>query len=251
MAYIGYENLVDADATVVRASSSELLLPVSNLLIPHVARKWRGIAGSTDYVIVDFGSATLIDTVGVFGITGNHIRVRLSSVDTTGAAGDVYDSASQPVDSAYASHIEIIPVALSGRYLRVDIVATGDYVEIGRIFAGVRHEFTYNFSWNWQRQWVDRSTRTKTRGGQTQIFADTTYRCVDVTFDFLTQADRDGFIETIDRVNAQKIDVLFVSDPDSTNLARDSLWGLMTTITPVVQSNHDIFAKQFQIEQRL
>lgn len=249
-AIIGYTNLVDT-ALEVRASSSELLLPVSNLLVPHVARKWRGLAGNSDYVVIDFGAPTYIGLIGVFGITGTQARIRLSTVDTTGGAGDAYDTGTVVVDQAYLSTVTLVPGGATGRYLRVDITTAGDFVEIGRVFAGMQTEFSYNYVWNAQWQWNDRSTRTKTRGGQTQISNDVTYRTLDVTFDFLTKDERDGFIETIDRVNGMKTDVLFVAEPDSTNLARDSIWGLVTTITPVVAANIGIYSKQFQFEERL
>jgi hypothetical protein len=250
-AYIAYTNLADS-AILLTASASSLLLPVSNLLVPHIARKWRGIDTVTDYFVSDLGSLTSIDTLAVFGITGSQIRFRISSVDATGAAGDLYDSGTLSVDQNYKSSINIIPNAVSGRYVRVDLTtAAGTYVEAGRLFIGTRTQFSYNYVKGWHRLWTDRSTKTKTRGGQTQIFADVTYRSIDVTFDFLTQNDRDGFVETIDRVNATKTDVLFVTNPASANLSRDSIWGLITSMTPVVQPYVSTFSKQYMIEERL
>lgn len=249
-AYIAYKNLADSAVTLT-ASSSLLLLPVSNLVVPHIARKWRGSGGVTDYFVANLGAATSIDTLAVFGITGTQIRFRISSVDTTGAAGDIYDSGTVSVDQTYLSSIKLITSPVSGRYVRVDITTTGSYVEAGRVFIGLRTQFAYNFGKGWQRTWNDRSVRTKTRGGQTQVFADNMFRSVDVKFDFINQTDRDGFVETIDIVNGMKTDVLFVANPASANLSRDSIWGLMTAITPVVQPSVGMFTKQYLIEERL
>jgi hypothetical protein len=139
---------------------------------------------------------------------------------------------------------------VSARYIRIDIVAA-TLAELGRVFVGARTRFQYNFVKGWARTWNDLSLRSKTRGGQTQIFPDSVYRTYDVSFDFLTQSDRDGFVEDIDRVNALKTDVLFITNPDSANLSRDSVWGLMTSLTPVVQPHIGTYTKQYTIEERL
>lgn len=248
-ACIAYTNL--ADAAALTSSSNVSLLPVSNIQNVHVARKWRATDGTTASFIADFGSLKSFDTLAVMGITGTQIQFRISSTDPTGLTALVYDSGVLSVAQAYLSAIAIISSPVSGRYIRVDITTTGTYVEAGRFFAGVRSQFAYNFVRGWQRSYTDRSLKTKTRGGQTQIFQDVTYRSLDVTFDFLTQSDRNGFVEDIDRVNATKVDVLFITDPSSTNLARDSLWGLISNLTPVVQPYYSTFTKQYQIEERL
>jgi hypothetical protein len=248
-ALISYNNL--ADSASLTASSQSLLLPVSNIQNPHVVRRWRGNDGTTDFFVADFGALTSIDTVAVLGITGTQIRIRVSSVDSTGAAGDIFDGGSVSVDQNYLSSICLITSVVTGRYLRVDISTTGAFVEAGRLFAGLKTKFSYNYTAGWKRTWVDPSTRTKTLSGQTQIFQRPSYRTYDVSFDFITQSDRDGFVEAIDMVNSLKTDVLFVSNPASANLSRDSVWGLMTTLTPVIQPSVATYTKEYQIEERL
>lgn len=250
-AFIAYTNVADPAVSII-ASTSQLLTPISNLLVPHVARKWRGAGGTTDNFVYDLGASTTIDTLAVFGITATQIRLRVSSLDVTGSAGDIYDSGTLAVDQIYLSSITILPATVSGRYFRVDLTTTGAYVEAGRVFLGTSTQFAFNYVKGWQRLWNDRSTKSKTRGGQTQIFKDVTYRSIDVTFDFLSQTDRDGFVEVIDRVNATSTDVLFVTNPTSVNLPRDSIWGLISSATPVVQP-YDVsfYSKQYLIEERL
>lgn len=248
-AIIAYKNIADTGA--FSASSAALLLPVSNIQVPHIARKWRGNDGATDFIIIDLGSPQSIDTIAILGITGTQIRVRVSSADATGAAGDLFDNGTVAVDQNYLSSICLLTSPVSAKYLRFDVTTTGPFVEIGRIFAGLKTQFAYNYIAGWTRTWVDLSTRTKTLSGQTQIFPRSVYRTYDVSFDFLKQADRDGFVETIDRDNALKTDVLFVNDPSSSNLSRDGVWGLMTTLTGVIQPSPGIYTKEYQIEERL
>jgi hypothetical protein len=257
-ACIAYTNLVDT-AALITATSSNLLLPVSNITNPHIARKWRGTTPAQDSIIIDMGAMVNFDTMAAFGLTGNAIRMKASAIDSTGAAGEVF---TQPdmigsvngifYDQRYNSSIALLPAPLSARYFRIDkFDDSGGLVEVGRVFIGLRTQFSYNFAKGWSRTYSDLSLRSKTRGGQTQVFPDTVFRTIDVTFDFLTQSDRDGFVEDVDRTNALKTDVLFVTNPDSANLARDSVWGLMTSLTPVVQPSVSTFTKQYTIEERL
>lgn len=246
-ACIAYTNLVDT-ASAITATASNILLPPSNITNAHIARKWRGATTGGDSIIVDMGAPVTFDTVALFGLTADQVVISASLVDATGVAGEVY-TVTNSVDQDYLSTIALT-TSKSARYFRFD-VTTSAYAEMGRAFIGVRTQFSYNFVKGWSRTWVDTSLRSKTRGGQTQVWPDVAYRAYDLSFDFLTQADRDGFIEDIDRVNALKTDVLFITDPSSTNLARDSVWGLMTSITPVVQPSAGLYTKQYQIEERL
>jgi hypothetical protein len=254
-ACIAYTNLADTAVTIT-AGSQSLLLPVSNIQVPHVARKWRSLPsiGSNDFILLDYGTSISMDTFAVMGINGNAIRYRLSNTDPTAATAEVYDSGVLTVDQSYMSSIVILPSPLSARYMSITVAnktAANLYVEVGRVFVGLKTQFSYNYVKGWQRTWTDLSNKSKTRGGQTQIFNNAVYRTYDVTFDFLSQSDRDGFVENIDRVNAQKTDVLFIGNPASSNISRDSVWGLMTTLTPVVQQYVGIYSKQYIIEERL
>lgn len=251
-ACIAYTNLVDTAATIT-ASSANLLLPVSNVTNPHIARKWRGTTASgIDSVLVDMGVPVSFDTIAALGLTAQTIGFSASLVDPTGVAGEVYSS-STTVVQRYKTSIAVLGAPLSARYFLFSVAAgtAGSFAEIGRLFVGLKTQFSYNFVKNWSRQWSDLSLRSKTRGGQTQVFPDSVYRIYDVSFDFLTAADKNGFVEDIDSVNAMKTDVLFITDPSSTNLSRDSVWGLMQSLTPVVQPSVATFTKQYQIEERL
>lgn len=250
---VAYLNL--ADAGTIISSSQKLLAPASRLQDPHVERRWRGNNGDSDYFIIDLLSLQSIDTFGVFGLTlsaDGTIRVRASSVDSTGAAGDVYDSGAVAVDTLYNLFVGLMQSAAEARYVRVDLEDAGaEYVEAGRIFVGLREAYAINFKYGWSVQWFDRSTRAKTRGGQTQVRRDNCYRVADLTFDFLPSDQRYDLIENIDRINGLHTDVLMIMQPDAANLAQRTIWGLMTDITPVTQSFFDVFSKQYKIEERL
>lgn len=249
IATIGYVNLAD-DATLT-ASTAGTLTPASNLQQFDVARTWQGASGGTDYCVADLGSAQSVNAVAVMGLVADTIRVRLSSADASGAAGDLYDSGTVSVDQTYLQYVVYLANAVNARYARVDLVKSGADVEAGRLFVGTVTQFSANFSWGWHRGRVDRSIRSQTDGGQTVIRRRDNPRTLDVTFDFLTDAEAVGIVESIDAANATHTDVLLMADPESANLARDTIWGLVTELTPVTNPNFNINSKQYKIEQRL
>lgn len=244
-AKIGYLNLAD-DATI-SASSQLLLAPASNLQEPNVARKWRSYTTS-DSILLDLGSVTVFDAVALMGITGNTIRFRYSITDPTGALGEVWDSGVLTVDTAYNQSIDL--AGGPARYILINLTAD-TYCEAGRLVVSELHEFVTNFSYGWQRKWIDLSTPTKTRGGQTQINLQPKYRSIQVTFNDIAKAELYGDLENIDRINGLGSDVLFVTDPDSDNLARDTVWGLMQSLSGVGQTYFGRFSKQYDIDERL
>lgn len=244
-----------ADAGLLFASTQELTMPVQLVQNEHVARRWRSLSAPAS-LVVDLLAASAIDTVALMGLTmgaNGTARVRVSTLDATGAAGDAFDGAVTPVDPDYGTHVEIIPAPVTGRYVRIDLAdPDGAYVEAGRLFVGTRTVFAYNHVYGWSRGWTDRSTNTKTRGGQTQVLRDNSFRSFDLTFDFVTEAQRDAMIEAIDRDNGMHTDVLLIRDPDADNLARESLWGLVSDLTAVTQPTFfDVYSKQLKIEERL
>lgn len=252
-AAIAYNNLADS-GSFSTISSQATNMPVTYLQNVHVQKRWRSL-NTYDYFVMDLGSTQSIDTVGVFGMTlgsGGKIQVRVYS--SAGGSPDVnlYDSGQVTVDSNYNAHVSVIPSPVSGRYVRVDFTTTvNTYVEAGRLFVGARTAFTKNFSYGWQRGWVDRSIHSKTRGGQTQIWVDNHYRTLQMTFDFLSASEATGIVETIDLTNGQNDDVLMIIDTASSNLARDSIWGLMSELSTVSQPHFDLYAKTYNIEERL
>lgn len=256
-AAVGYVNLLDATATSVSATSAQILTPPSILLDPHVTRHWRGAGGISDDIIVDLGSSQSFDTI--YGIGSNvtatgSARLRISSVDSTGAAGDVYDSGAVvgKVDPNYGYVPFLLPAPVSARYLRMGFIdASLSAIELGRQFIGLRTQFQYNHDYGWSIQRVDRSLKNKTRSGQTQVFRDNSYRMFDLPLTSVSSTDRFGVHEAMEIACGQHTDVLLITNPDSTNLGRESIWGLVSDLTPIIQPHLELFSKQFKIEERL
>src|SRR5215218_3992701 len=98
------------DATITASSSAPLMPPRRLIADPHVARKWRGSAGSTEYLTIDLQALYAISAVALFGLNltaAGITRVRVSATDPTAIAGELYDSsaAAERVDPDYGTMV--------------------------------------------------------------------------------------------------------------------------------------------------
>lgn len=248
-----------ADAASVTADSEALSMPASLLQNVHVRKRWRSTA-ATAAILCDLGASLSPDTFGLFGLTvgaGATCRLRVSTVDATGAAGDALDtgvltSSSAWFDPDYGAFV-YASAAVTGRYVRFDLADAGaDYVEAGRLVAGVRTAFGANFTPGSTRGRVDLSRRTRTQGGQMLLDRKPKARTLALDFDFLTAAEWAATLEAADRDNGLTDDVLLILDPTGDNVARDAIWGLLTDLSPVAfTAIPDIVSKQYRLEERL
>lgn len=260
-----YLNL--ADSGTVDASSWIAASPPALLQDQHISRRWKGRSGDTEFIILDLGALSVIDTIGLFGCARTRLaddiqetmdetattRVRVSSVDSTGVAGDLYDSGPETgqISSAYGQLIKLLPAPITGRYVRIDLMETGSIALLaGRLVVGLREAFTYNFSFGWAFGFADLSRKRKSAGGQTFVERDDRYRILTLSFDVLAQVDRYSFVQEIDRINGLSEDILFVLSLNSTDFGRDCIWGLIQDQSPPTQPNLDVFAKAYNLEER-
>lgn len=201
------------------------------------------------------------DTVMVGGLTcgsGATVRLRLSTIDATGVAGDVLDTGllstgNAHFDITYASFIWRLVAPASYRYVRFDIVDPAKtYVEAGYILDGLSEVFAYNFSWSAGFQHHDRSGVVKVAGGGTLTWQDNTYRSISLPFGWVTSAQRYGVIERLDRVKGKTSNILLMTDTASTNMPRDSIYGLVTDQTQIgFVQGVGLFTKALNIEERI
>ena len=168
----------------VAASSQALTMPASKLLTPHPSERWRSLDAPAWFVL-DSGLAITADTVMIGGLTcsaGATVRLRLSSIDATGVAGDVLDTGSvangdPSFDVDYGSFVAVLDAPAEWRYLRFDIADPGaDYVEAGFVLEGLREEMEVNFQQGGSVQYVDRSRVSSTSSGLTLVWNDNHFR---------------------------------------------------------------------------
>jgi hypothetical protein len=254
-ACIAYINLADLGS--VSGANSLPLVPASRLQNIHVARKTRASTNSEAYTF-DLGANYSLDTVALIGanstITG-FSRVRVSASDPTALTGTLYDSASIQglIDPSYGSLVSLF-TPVNGRYVRIDYSdAALSYMEAGRAFIGLRHQFEYNFTVGWSRSREDRSESLESEGGQTHTNVRNSRRVLDVNFEQLSD-DEILMMEEIDRIHGTHGDVLFITDPTSLNLSRASIWGRLETLSPNIQSivsDPVVYNRSLHIVERL
>lgn len=248
-AAVVFRNL--ADDALATASTSLLLTPPARVQNVHVGVRWRSQTDN-DYLLLDFGESVEADTFSIHGLSATQVQLRLSTTDETGVAGDAYNSGSTAVDSDYRQAIWLRPAPITFRYMRIDLQnAADDFVEAGRVVAGERSSYSYNYDYGWSITTVDPSVRRQTLGGQTRIEQRPIFRMADLNFGWVSTDDRYGFVEQMERVAALRNDVLMLLDPSSGNLARDAIWGLVEDSTPIIQPFIDIFSKSYRIRERL
>lgn len=254
-----------ADGGRLTASSQELAMPVSQIATAQPTDRWRSLSNSA-YLVLDKGALLSADTAGLFGLTcgpNATIRTRFSSIDATGALGDVFDSGTLSsgdprFDVNYASCILRLPAPAAWRYARFDLAdPDASYVEAGGILDGLSETFKYNFAPGGPFQWNDRSRVEKCSGGNTLTWPDVKFRSTALSFGLIEGTQRYGAIERLDRVKGLTGNVLLMTDTASTNLPRDSLFGLMTELTPnaflqgLSVNGQPLFSKQLKLEERV
>lgn len=231
------------DRGTVTASSELINLPAINLQHPQLSPfVWRSNATNSAWLQCDFGQNRDVDVVALFATnltTASTWRVRLDS-DSGFAAPHSYDSGTVAtgVDTYYASAIHVLPSTVTARYLRVDLADTSlTYLEAARMFAALGWRLTRNFAFGLRERWDDATRATRAETGQVWVDKGAMFRTWSLDLPAITEAERRSHLARMGRF-ARARDVLFVKDPASTNLGRDSIFGLPETVP---EPRHDRF----------
>ncbi|MEM7173285.1 MAG: hypothetical protein AAF530_24190 [Pseudomonadota bacterium] len=256
-AFIGAPNLFDF-ADGVTAGSQVPTLPVQHLVDPRVVKPWRSDVGVTaTHLVADNGSPKTLRAMALLGtnLTGAAtFQVRISSSDETGVTGDIYDSgtiAAGQVDPAYGAFVHALPTEVTGRYVRLDMSDPSlSYLQAGRWFFGATFQPGINIQFGLKRDQLDPSRLTESLDGQVFIDRREKRRAWRINFDFLTEQEALTGLSEIDRLVSITEDVLFVLDPESDNLGRDSIWGLLSQPSGLTHSNQDTFQQSYTITER-
>lgn len=258
-AALAWNNLIDRpETTIVCPNEVGSARATDFLRNEHVLWRWFA-SGNATSLLIDFQEEVAIDTVAIMALTGTDpvTRFRFSTSDPTGQDGSAFDSGSAAGrhGPSYLMCPYLHPAAQTGRYLLIDISEAGvSSIGAGRLFAGTRNVFDYNFAPGWGRTPVRRSRDEDGAAGQTFIDRRRGYRVVDVNFEFMSEADRDGFVEDIDSivVNEGHLDMLWIKDVESSH-PKDFIWGFQDGDRPVTQpfAINDIYSAAYRLRQRL
>src|SRR6059058_6184716 len=226
---IGFGDKI-AGATVA-AGSALASLPASNLRSFHTSVKWRSAATTSTYVLADFGARITIGWTALAGLNlsaAGTLRVRASTTDATGAAGDAYDSGSPAAlyDPTYENFVRLFPVDIGCRYLRIDLADSSlPYLEAGRWWAGTLLRPQRNYAFGNQDLVDDQSKTTVAESDDEWSEERPTRRGLQLTLPALTESEKVSYVVPLQRLTGTTRDVLLCKDSASTNPGRDSVLG--------------------------
>lgn len=253
-----------ASSATITSTTAATAMPISLLQQEDTRRVWRGAggAGVLESIFFDFGSVqsdiNQVSLIYTNLAAVDATRCRLSVADPT-CVTNTYDSTSAAgrVDPNYASLHFLTTPALSPRYGRIDLTRAAGSPEAGYLHAGPYTTFTYNYDYGAQRTVVDPSVQKITRGGQTKIISKTKFRRWEFQIGTMTETQRWSVAEAIDLANGIQSPLLFFMDPSSTNLGRDTIFGLLTETSPVASiqgfdsSGNPMYSRPYKIDERL
>jgi hypothetical protein len=239
-AVIGGGDVVDV--STVTASSELSTLPAGSLTSAPVSHKWRSNNQTTTWVRANFASQQSIAWIALGGTNltaAATVRVRVSTADATGVAGDAYDTSviAAGVDPNYGLLLHIPPTPRTGICVRLDLVDTSvPYHQAGRLWAGaiLLRPFV-NYGYGASDIYEDLGDVGRARSGAEWVEEIKRLRGFQMTFPGLSPADK-IVMESLMRVGGLTRDWLLCKDTASDNLGRDSVVGLARELTPVTNS---------------
>jgi len=236
-------------ATVI-ASSNIPGTPPATVQDDDVQFRWRS-QSSSDSLIFDLLDFASLDTIALVALTATTIRVRVSATDPTGELGELYDSNPQSVSQVYEQAIFLLPAAVAGRYVRVDLThSTKSYVEAGFAVIGAKMQFTYNYDWGGGRGRIDPGRRAVTEDHQTQIDRRARMRTAALNFGWVNETERWAILEAMDSEAGLSENVLLIMDCASVDLARDTILGLIDELAPTIDVAHELSSRAISITER-
>jgi hypothetical protein len=256
-----------ADSATITVAGALALTPPTRLQNQHTSVRCRVEAASMT-ILVDLGASTSVDSFGLFGIGSSLFstiatattRVRASLTDVTGADGAVFDSGSAAgrVNTYFGNFVSLKDGVGSARYVLFNLAQTSaTYLEAGFVVIGVRSQVGVNFAYGSSDIPVDPSIKTKSRSMATHVDTRNKYRKWTFNFEFLSETERAGWVESLDFTCGASRNVMMIRKVDSSDLGRDTLCGLLTETTSSVtrsgflSTTPDAYSKAYTIEQRL
>ncbi len=268
MADVTFATSIFVDDGTVTAVNEVSAMPVVNLQDRQPTTKWRttSLSTSTMYAIVDLGAAKTVNLVALIAHNATstatwQIRGATSEGNLTAAPG--YDSTSvsmwpatgkpQNWDDQLFSLLWIPSSPPSFRWWRVDAfdAANGDgFFEAGRLIIDNAWQPTVGLTPNWGFKWIDPGPREISVGGQLYPTQRTRHRIFEFNLDF---NDKDAMLNNADELQRRRgrsQDVFILADPaGTTHLHRESVYGLMTDLQPLVNTAFDIFSQTIIVEE--
>lgn len=259
---------VISDAALLSSSAMAGSLPLENLKKQAVGRVARFTSPDSAFIVIDLGnSPSAVDLIALIGHNASaagEARVRAADAEALLTSAPSYDSGalrlrSNIVAPAYAdvgslarNHFILkLAVQQIRRYWRIDMTDTSiSYLDVGRLYLSKVFQPSTNMDYGIKEGFIDPSTIQRTVSGRVIPNERTKYRYTELTLSFGSEAEMFGSAFDIEQARGSTRDVLLVIDNDNKPLLQKrSIYGLMATLNPVVNSYIGLFEKTYRIEE--
>lgn len=223
------------------------------------------ISGNSGHFHLDLGSAQAIDlfmAIHKDTTTALTWRIRGATSEANLTAGPGYDSGvisvyatgSRPTNYAASEPLTAVKYLTSAqtfRWWRIDFNDTGaTNYSIGRVYFSKAWIPAINISFPWDEGFIDMAIRSRAQGAQTFAKNMGRLRVINFNLDFESESDMYTNAHEIDRLRGAAKDVLVVRDAAATtHLHQQTIYGLMTDLRPIVNTNFDIYSKPYRVEE--
>ncbi len=170
---------------------------------------------------------------------------------TWGGKLDAADSADfRPLAFTWISDAGII-----ARYVRVEIFDTGNvdgYFEAGRAYVSSAYQPTKNVLYGFTNEFVDNSTKKRSRGGQLYVDVVPKFRRMSLTIDHIDDDEMYNTVQEIGRLRGKNGDMIVILDPEDTEHAmRQSIYGAFSDYGAITHSAFEVHTTTLVIEEML
>ena len=228
-----------ADIASISGASSVASLPLSNLKTDDIQELWRSAEViAQQAVIADLGAVRVIGCVALINsnvFTPCTFHVRISTSDPTGLDANAYsafDITGIP-SPVYPKFVHFVEPQVSGRYVRITKNNLTTPPEAGRLIIGEVWAPTRDMRYGFEPLWRDHSVRSRSLGGMEYIDVRPRQRGWRCTILGLTETEAQEQVDRLNRLRGIGRDILVCRNKDSTDLGRDTIWGLLEQ--PVTQ----------------
>lgn len=252
--------------SIVSESSGAASMPASMVQKIQPTDRWRTTALNPAFFEMDMGADQSVDFVAALFTNASNTaswRVRLAATQANLVTAPDYDSGNMDhwphvgLDGWQRNHaIHDLGSTVVKRWIRVDVkdLSNADgYYEMGRFYAGLKFQPTYNVDFgSGYPMFREEKIRLRAEGGLTHPIQRPRGRFVEGNFTFHSEAELNDNFQSLSRLRGISQDLLYVFDPASANYAHNGIvYGLMDEPVAVRIPENSTFALSFSIEEML
>jgi hypothetical protein len=254
------------DSAVYTASSEASGFPIENVDNIQPGTVWRSTGKASEYIVIDLGSVSTFDFIGLFHTNivndaAHTIRIRTADTEANLTAAPDYDSTATRAipsgvqsDYSYTNLLHQI-TEQSNQWVRIDLVASNNtdaYISVGRVYVSKAFIPTRNMSYGWSMGIEDKTEALQALGGASHPATKPKTRLLRFSLDFSSESDMYGNAFAFDRTVGASQDIFVHRNLENLTYRMDNgIYGLQTSLQPVVNTSYAIFSKRYTIRELL